>query len=86
MISQVFDFDPYPYLMTLEEMQLKNSIENYAELRARSDALQVRMAFDSLTGDFLRDFTKKNMGVQWGFFFSGNLMGLSIEAWFTHQL
>lgn len=70
-ISQVFDFDPYPYLMTLEEMQLKNSIENYAELRARSDALQVRMAFDRW---FFGDFTKKNggtmgmwQGISWGY-------------------
>ena len=74
-ISQVFDFDPYPYLMTLEEMQLKNSIENYAELRARSDALQVRMAFDRwFFGGFYQE--------KWGYNgdVTGNLMGLSIEA------
>eukprot|EP00435_Cladocopium_sp_Y103_P057486 s50_g19.t1 len=29
--------------MTLQEMQLKNSIENYAELRARSDAPQAKL-------------------------------------------
>ena len=40
-------------------MQLKNSIENYAELRARSDAAQVRMAFH---GWFSSDFGNKNGG------------------------
>jgi hypothetical protein len=48
-VSQVFNFDPYPYLITLEEMQL-NSIESCAELRARSDAPEVRMAFYQQNG------------------------------------
>ena len=34
-VSQV----PYPYLLTLEEMQLQNSIENYAAMRCGRAAL-----------------------------------------------
>ena len=63
---------PYPYLMTLEEMQLKNSTENDATMRAhsaaprirgRSNAPQVRMTFHQwICGRIL----PTKMGAQWG--------------------
>ena len=47
----------------LEEMQLKNSTENYATMRAHSDAPQVRMTFHRwVFGRML----PTRIGAQWG--------------------
>ena len=54
---------PYPYLMTLEEMQRKNSTENCTTMRAYGDAPQVRMTFHGwVSGRML----PTRIGAQWG--------------------